>query len=1526
MENRVVTVSVSYKLFLRHFVVAMAVFLALLGTFRVPLAAAEPPPHRQCGLPDQGVCPPPQPVQLVTYGADAHYDFRPPLGSFYSLQDVISWYESLAGHGSGWCTITYKDTTSPSPEFGGPVYDNNGILIRNGFLLSFDVTGTRYAGDPDCDSSFTTYVDVEENVSLRCPDSYSLQYPSDGTAPYCQAPSPPLPPLFTRNKAAGNCCTNPAGGSNSGGADADSSQTVRFDPVDVSNGNNYHPETDYDGGSGSSLKFVRSYNSAVAYMSTPGKGSGSLNGQPPLGTGWAATYFQSLQIMSTADSAGTHVSVYAYRPSGRLIIFNLFSGVFNPDADVADNLVATDSGYRYITGDDTVETYDASGRLLSVTPRGQPGITLTYVDGSFYTQPPNYPASVTDAFGHSLTFSYFRDDYGYTRLGSMTDPAGNTITYTYDVNGDIYGNHNLLSVEHQDGTTRIYSYDAGNGNALTQVIDEAGSVYESWAYDQWGSVVSSQLAGGVGYTQYQYLANNGRTIIDALNTSRTYDQQSLWGTYRVTTASTICPGCGEDSARSYDSNANISSRTDFNGNQTTYAYDQNRNLEVSRTEAYGTPLARTITTAWDPGYRQPDTITEPNRTTSWSYDSMGNMLTKSITDTTVIPNVSRTWAYTYDSYGRMLTADGPRTDVADVTRYTYYTCTTGFECGELRTVTDAAGNVTAYNSYDAHGQPLSITDANGVLTTLVYDTRMRLTSRTTGGETTSFAYYPTGLLQAVTLPDGSSVRYSYDGAHRLVQLADGAGNSLQYALDAMGNRIGESAYDPNSVLGHALSRVYNALSELSQTVGAAGTAAVTTTYGYDNNGNQTSIAAPLNRNTADTYDALNRLSRITDPNNGNTQFAYDANDNLTAVQDPMGLTTRYAFNGLGDLLSQVSPSTGTTLNTYDSGGNLATSQDARGVTVRYAYDALNRITQAAFGDQTIFYYYDAGSNGNGRLTGASDANHSLSWQYDALGRVIHRTQIVGNVTSGVGYTYSDADLVALVTPSGQSVSFSYSNHQVKSIAINGTPLLSNVSYEPFGPVRGWSWGNGTIETRLYDSDGNPAQFTGVEATNYTVDDASRITAISNTANAALSWNFGYDSLDRITAGATASSAMGWAYDGDGNRTAASGAPGPTYTASSLTLSYNNRGRLSSVTSPIAIATYLYNALGQRIQKTSGSTITVFAYDEGGHLLGEYDGDGHLIEETVWLGDLPVATIQPNGTGGVNVFYIHADHLSTPKAITRPSDNAIVWRWDQDPFGTAVPNQNPAGLGVFVYSLRFPGQYYDAETGFSYNYHRDYDPGTGRYIESDPLGLRGGINTYAYVGGNPVSNIDPTGRSCVSGGQGFTYCSYPDGPSFVIPTPDGFPSYVGPTGNPFSYHKYDIQVALGCADPNSVMQALIQSPTPGDSNGASPTGTPNIANPFGLLNNPVMSYVVSDLFTGQPVVVNVTSSPNSPLGPGYVARTVTDGVAHTYGEGLDLLQSPAATGMFGGDIAAGMLWGVQMSEMIKKAPSRCGCTK
>ena len=272
--------------------------------------------------------------------------------------------------------------------------------------------------------------------------------------------------------------------------------------------------------------------------------------------------------------------------------------------------------------------------------------------------------------------------------------------------------------------------------------------------------------------------------------------------------------------------ANITSRTDFSGNVTTYAYDTINNLETSRTEAYGTTQARTITTQWDSNWREPDLITEPNRTTAFTYDSLGNVLTKTITDTSVTPNVARTWTYTYDTYGRMLTAQGPRTDVNSTTIYAYYTCTTGYQCGEVQTITDALGHITTFNTYNVHGQPLTITDPNGTVTTLTYDLRQRLLSRQVGTETTSYSYYPTGLLKLVTLPDSSTVLYTYDNAHRLTTITDGLGNYISYTLDNMGNRTATKTYDPSSTLHRTHTRVFNALNELYQDVNAAGTAAV----------------------------------------------------------------------------------------------------------------------------------------------------------------------------------------------------------------------------------------------------------------------------------------------------------------------------------------------------------------------------------------------------------------------------------------------------------------------------------------------------------------------------------------------------------------------------------------------------------------------------------------------------------------------------------------------------------------------------
>ena len=143
-----------------------------------------------------------------------------------------------------------------------------------------------------------------------------------------------------------------------------------------------------------------------------------------------------------------------------------------------------------------------------------------------------------------------------------------------------------------------------------------------------------------------------------------------------------------------------------------------------------------------------------------------------------------------------------------------------------------------------------------------------------------------------------------------------------------------------------------------------------------------------------------------------------------------------------------------------------------------------------------------------------------------------------------------------------------------------------------------------------------------------------------------------------------------------------------------------------------------------MKKTAGAE-TYFAYDEAGRLIGEYDTTGAPIQELVWLADTPVASVRPVAPSGFAVFYIWADHLNTPRVVSDAA-NQVRWEWaNANPFGAHLPNENPGGAGAFNFNLRFPGQYYGGETGLHYNYFRDYDPGIGRYVQSDPIGLKGG---------------------------------------------------------------------------------------------------------------------------------------------------------------------------------------------------------
>jgi RHS repeat-associated protein len=166
--------------------------------------------------------------------------------------------------------------------------------------------------------------------------------------------------------------------------------------------------------------------------------------------------------------------------------------------------------------------------------------------------------------------------------------------------------------------------------------------------------------------------------------------------------------------------------------------------------------------------------------------------------------------------------------------------------------------------------------------------------------------------------------------------------------------------------------------------------------------------------------------------------------------------------------------------------------------------------------------------------------------------------------------------------------------------------------------------------------------------------------------------------------------------------------------------------------------YTYNAGGQRVSKTVDGVTTFFIYQQNGLLLAELDSNGNTLVDYIYLEGKPVAQVRSRNSEFEETAYIHTDHIGSSKAATNQSGE-VIWQIKTTPFGEVYSE-----AGTLSQYQRFPGQYADQESDYSYNYFRDYDPSTGRYIQSDPIGLRGGLNTYGYVGGNPLSFVDPLG--------------------------------------------------------------------------------------------------------------------------------------------------------------------------------------
>jgi RHS repeat-associated protein len=577
----------------------------------------------------------------------------------------------------------------------------------------------------------------------------------------------------------------------------------------------------------------------------------------------------------------------------------------------------------------------------------------------------------------------------------------------------------------------------------------------------------------------------------------------------------------------------------------------------------------------------------------------------------------------------------------------------------------------------------------------------------------------------------------------------------------------------------------------------------TITFTYDDLGNVKSHSRPLNRSTNFLYDRHNRMTQESVTFNTTpllTRPGYDLLDQLTSVQDPRNLTTSYTVTGIGDKTAQTSPDTAASGYTYDDAGNLETATDARGKTTRYAYDVLGRLSLITYATGTpVTLEYDGGPGGPaseiGNLTRITDQSGHTSYSHDLRRRLLSKVQVVnaptGQFEARLTYTYgtsgSALGKVATMTyPSGARINYSYDNAgRISALSMHpadgtgGTntltevSLLSNISYTPSGAVERWTWGigqPGSSYTRTYDLDGRLKTYPIDDAgTLRTVgyDAANLITGYTHTGNALASsfdQSFGFDQADRLTSFTRNGINTIYGYDANGNRTSqtnpainftmspssnriatATGALARSYghdlagnrsSDGTFIYTYGDHGRLSNVDGNGVQLQLLYNGKGERVAKVGATGTNYYAYDEPGKTIGEYaNGTG---VELVYLGDVPVAALTPSAA-----LMVYADHINTPVSVSAGDSNYLAWDWRQrDPFGSIQPVLAAGTLSYFNH--RFPGQIADQETGLYYNYFRDYDPQTGRYIQSDPIGLAAGINTYAYVDGDPLKFVDPLG--------------------------------------------------------------------------------------------------------------------------------------------------------------------------------------
>ncbi len=1046
-------------------------------------------------------------------------------------------------------------------------------------------------------------------------------------------------------------------------------------PCNVVSGRLWYETTDVQLSGPFGLRFARRYDNQSANSGDMGYGWRHAFGQELL--------FESGQIVYV-DDEDRRSYFLGLQPGGA--VHDAFSG-----ADLSNNSAGTT--FTLTTWDGRKSTFDAFGRLASMVDRTGNTQTLAR-DAS------NRIATVTDQLGRVLSFAY---DASNRITAIASTPVGVSLAFTYD---SPCGSGNLCSATMPDNKIWTYEYDGAHN--LTRVVDPLGHAEEINTYDGSDRLATQSTDGGQNSLTFSY-GTNTTTVTDGLGRQTVYTFDPNLRV--VTDIQGVGCGCGGGQQRTFKYDQFLRKQWEMVGNdpnhKATWTYGRDQTAAhggfVEIIAAYPSPTAKTEllsagvsrTTTW--GYPPLDsacrdlvsTETMPSvdtpgntRTTTFTYSSDGKCLLLTRAEQGWVGGASTTYttSYGYDARGRLLTVDGPRTDLSDLTTYAYYPDADAdlARRGQLSTVTDAAGNVTTYaaaaapyNTYNLFGQPLSVADPNGVVTTMAYDGWGRLTTRTLKGAlgdpdlVTTNQYDDAGRLTKTTWPRSNGLSFAYDSSNRLTDTIRFGTDAKQYerthvAYDVMSQKTEEdldTCTTPATTCGAwSTSRkdsfTYDSFGRLLSVVHPDST---TLTNSYDAFGNLSQVKDERHTaaNTLYAYDYANRLLSVTQKRTivpgGDvvTTYAYDVHDNLTSVTDPNGNATTYAWDDFRRMKSQTSPVIGTTTYQYDPAGNLTTVTDANSAITTRTFDALNRITKAesartGLTTEKVTWSYDSVSPtwfGRGRLREVADPNGKTTFTYDRRGLVTLQTRERAGDSTVLAYAYDvNGNRTSTTYPSGKQVtaSFDFADRPISAAIPSETTFVSAATYFPGGPLRSLSLGNGVTRTMTMSQRYLPTALSVTHSTlgtlasyTYGTDSNGNITSITDGQSSAYNRSFAYDDLDRLTTANAGASLWGTgthSYDSMGNLTAMTlGSATRTFTYAGTT------SKLASVTeaSPIGTRTVTYDAAGN--ETAVGATSYTYSprnlLATGDGLAYRYDGRS-LRTEVAAPVDRPVTVLSP----------------------------------------------------------------------------------------------------------------------------------------------------------------------------------------------------------------------------------------------------------------------------------------------------------